>query len=159
MENKPRAEEGLNYSDRYILALKSYLELILNYGLIFYALNTNFAQNLFAAGESLFKPKFSSVFEAVYFSANTITVVGYGDIFPIHFLSQLFSIFQILTGLFLLIITLTIYVTLNFTNQQDLKPQQKNNQPLRKTAPTALHILTIILIIVVGVLKISKWLR
>ncbi|MCK8826445.1 potassium channel family protein [Natroniella acetigena] len=159
MKNKPQIKEGLSYFDRYNLALKAYLELILNYGLIFYALNTSYAQSLVAAGQNLFKPTFSNIFEAVYFSANTITIVGYGDIFPNHFLSQLFSIFQVLTGVFILIITFTVYVTLNFTSEQDLNQQKEKNQEIRQTTHTILQVLIIILVIIIGIIKINTWLK
>ncbi|MCK8825848.1 potassium channel family protein [Fuchsiella alkaliacetigena] len=158
MKNKPH-EKNLKYSDRYIIALKSYLELILNYGIIFYALSTNYAQYLFASPQGLFNKSFNNIFEATYYSVSTITILGYGDISPTHFLTQLFSIFQVLTGVFLLIVTFTIYVTLNFTNHKVLKPKKRKSKIKKSTLLIGTQILLIFVLIILGTININQWLN
>ena len=54
----------------------------------------------------------SSFITFLYYSFVTLATVGYGDIYPIHFISKSYSILEILTGIILLIVglsTLSIY--------------------------------------------------
>ncbi|MFW5976443.1 MAG: ion channel [Bacillota bacterium] len=160
MINKPVIKQGLTYTDRYILALKTYLELILDYGIIYYAFNTNYAHHLLHTGQNLFIKNFDSIFEAVYLSVNTITILGFGDIYPTHPLTQLISVFEVLTGVFILIVTFTIYVTLNFTDDNNLKSKKnKNSDPEKNYLIFKIQIIIILVIIIAKIINISIWLK
>ncbi len=53
------------------------------------------------------------IFETVYFSGVTITTLGYGDISPSHIVPQLLTVFEVICGFSLLIVSFTIYTGLN----------------------------------------------
>ncbi|MFW6268711.1 MAG: ion channel [Bacillota bacterium] len=159
MKKKPLVNKGLTYSDRYIIALKIFIELIIDYGIIYYAFSTNFAQYLFKTNQNLYITRFDSIFEAVYLSVSTITILGFGDIYPTHFITQFFSIFEVLTGVFILIVTFTIYVNLNFTENKKLNKIQNQTEEAGFTNTSKIQILIIILIIIFAVINIYRWIQ
>src|SRR5207253_1938212 len=103
LENK-RLTSGLNNPDRLRLLGISYGEAIIDFGLIHYCL-------MFLFGQMLYKPVFANVFEAIYFSAITITTVGYGDITPQCFLSRLASVSEVLAGFVLIVLAVGVYLS------------------------------------------------
>lgn len=88
----------LTFSERIRLALNSYLELIINFGIIFYLLPCWW-----------FNEQLESMFDALYFSGVTITTLGYGDFSPSHFIPQFLVIYEVLCGFSLLIVSFAIY--------------------------------------------------
>ena len=130
MRKNTAITSGLNYPERFVNALKSYLEIINNYALVFFILNNN-SFKIISTNENIFFNKtLENILEAIYFSANNVTILGYGEIYPTHPISQLFITFHVITGVFLLIVTFTIYVTLNFSSSYGTK---ENIEKTKKT--------------------------
>ena len=98
---KKALSSQLTPKDRIKLALKSYLELILIFAIGFWLMPCSWWQEA---------P--DSILESVYFSGVTITTLGYGDIHPIHIIPQLLTVFEVLCGFSLLIVSFTIYTSL-----------------------------------------------
>lgn len=99
--NGKAAASNLKFGDRLHLALNSYLELMIGFGLLYYLLP-----------DSYFSHPFASIIESIYFSAVTMTTVGYGDFSPHHWMAQLLVILQIFCGLTLALVCFTVYTTL-----------------------------------------------
>lgn len=89
----------LQVADRIILAGRSYLETIINFGLIHYLVFS-----------SDFSRSFRDILEAVYFSGVTITTLGYGDLTPCGALPQMLSIYEVLIGYVLVVVALGAYL-------------------------------------------------
>ncbi|MFW6307975.1 MAG: ion channel [Campylobacterales bacterium] len=114
---------GLLYYERVGLAMRSYMEIILNYGLIYYCLNYIIARG---AEIYLFSPKsFNGLVDSLYFSAITVTTVGYGDIVidagdgSIWLkLLKLIPAFEVINGSILIVVSFTIYVSLSIANKE-----------------------------------------
>lgn len=92
---------GLGYFERVGLAMRSYLELVLAYAVIYYGLSAFYAQ----FSESL------SVESALYFSGVTIATIGYGDIHPTHWVARLFTVYEVFNGISLIVVSFTVYVS------------------------------------------------
>lgn len=88
--------------DRIRLALQSYIELIVNFALLYALLP---ATDIFWTGGNA--PE--EITKALYFSGVTITTLGYGDISPNHWYPQLLVIYEVICGLILLVVCFTIY--------------------------------------------------
>jgi voltage-gated potassium channel len=101
----------LKYYERIPLAMKSYLELILDYGMLFYV--SQYKWETFKGPISLW--------QATYFSAATITTTGFGDIHPEHFVSQLLAVYEVLNGFTLIVISFTIYVSRSIAEREHEK--------------------------------------
>ena len=95
----------LKFGDRLYLSLKSYLELIINFGTIYFLVPAYFFK-----GDSGYD--FKSILESIYFSGVTITTLGYGDISPANFVLQLVTVFQVLVGFSLIVVAFAIYSNL-----------------------------------------------
>lgn len=100
----------LKFGDRLHLALNSYLELMLGFGLLYYLLPDDF-----------FVDSFGNIIEAIYFSAVTMTTVGYGDFHPHHWISEILVVLQIFCSLTLALVCFTVYTTLALAS----KPENK----------------------------------
>jgi len=98
VNNKER-KSTLAYGDRIHLALKSYVELLINFAVIYYLLPKEY-----------FDGQIKTIFDAIYFSGVTITTLGYGDISPKHVFPQLLSVYEVLCGFSLVIVSFTVYV-------------------------------------------------
>jgi hypothetical protein len=89
----------LDAYDRIVLILLSYVEIIIDFSLIYYL--------------SLSK-KFTSIVttmaDALYLSAATITTLG-GDLSPAQPLSKFFVIYEVLTGLILILVAFGAYMS------------------------------------------------
>tara|TARA_Y100000758_G_C15926967_1_gene377272 strand:- start:16 stop:720 length:705 start_codon:yes stop_codon:yes gene_type:complete len=93
----------LKYGERLKLALTSYIELIINFGTLYFLMPVCFFKDSY---------KFNSVLEAIYFSGVTITTVGYGDISPSIWFLQFLTVFEVLSGFSLIVVCFTIYSSL-----------------------------------------------
>ena len=95
---------NLSISDRIILSLKSYLELIINFAIVYFLLPMEFWKD----------SKFPNDIESnIYFSGVTITTLGYGDISPRHWFPQFLTVYEVFCGFILLIVCFTIYTNMN----------------------------------------------
>lgn len=91
----------LGFGDRLSLALKSYLELMFGFGALYYLLPA-----------SWFKGGLDNIVAAIYFSAVTMTTVGYGDITADYWLTQALVVLQIFCSLILALVCFTVYTIL-----------------------------------------------
>jgi voltage-gated potassium channel Kch len=90
----------LKFYERLQMALKSYIGLITYFAIFYY----------FIRLDSSFEPKFNNFFESMYFSVITITTLGYGDFLPKHWLMKVFSMYEVLTGLLMVVVVIGAYV-------------------------------------------------
>jgi len=81
------------------LAMRSYMEVVLNFATLYFLLPS-----------AWFSKEFRTVVDAIYFSGVTITTVGYGDITPCQPPSQLLTLYEILVGIILVVITFGVYI-------------------------------------------------
>lgn len=92
---------GLKYGDRLGLAFKSYIELMIGFGVLYYVMPAFH-----------FTKPFTTVFEAIYFSGVTMATVGYGDFSPSFWFTQLLVLLQIFCSLTLALVSFTVYTSL-----------------------------------------------
>jgi voltage-gated potassium channel len=116
----------ISFRDRIKLAFYSYLELIINYALMFWIIDYSFG---------VFNREHLNLLEHLYFSCVTISTLGYGDIYAIHFIPQLLSVYEVFNGMLLVIVCFTIYVSLNFNQElccgiEDYKNNYRPDYPL-----------------------------
>ena len=103
---------NLSSTQRIWLALRSYVEVVFNVGLIHCGLACLRPRLLLSQTDDFYRgSKISTVGDAIYFSAITITTVGYGDITPVHWSARSFVIYEISIGLILLYISVVVYVS------------------------------------------------
>jgi len=98
---------NLTPKDRIKLSLKSYIELILIFGIGYWLMPCSWWDSA---------P--STVIESLYFSGVTITTLGYGDISPGHPIPQLLTVFEVLCGFSLLVVSFAIYTGLEYDETQ-----------------------------------------
>ncbi len=79
---------GLKYYERVGLAMRSYVELILAYALIYRAVSETVGG---------FSPPLDML-SSIYFSGVTIATIGYGDIHPTHWLPRVLTIYEVFNG-------------------------------------------------------------
>lgn len=113
LDPNKREANGLAYYERVQMALRSYLELIINYAILFYVLD-GYSRQYYPA-IALFNQPFENLFSALYFSVITIVAVGYGDIYPIQTLSRVLVCYEVITGILLLVVSFTIYVSISLS--------------------------------------------
>jgi voltage-gated potassium channel len=97
--DKKETKTSLKPSQRIRLAIRSYGSLTLNFGFIHFLLPY-----------SMYEPRFDNIVDALYFSGVTIATLGYGDIKPTHFLSKLFCVYEVFSGILLVVIAIAVYV-------------------------------------------------
>lgn len=97
------SKTGLSPKERIRLSLRSYLELVINFAIIYFLLPDCF-------WKSNRGPK--NIIESIYFSGVTITTLGYGDISPEKWLSQILTVYEVFCGFILLVVCFTIYTGL-----------------------------------------------
>ncbi|MDD9180749.1 MULTISPECIES: potassium channel family protein [Aliivibrio] len=110
--NGEHSNSDLKYGERLKLALTSYIELIINFGTLYFLMPLCFYKD---------SHQFSSIFEAIYFSGITITTVGYGDISPSYWLLQFLTVFEVLAGFSLIVVCFTIYSSLALSQPEICK--------------------------------------
>jgi voltage-gated potassium channel len=96
---------ALTYRQRLRMAFFSYGEVIVDFAIIYFLLPARFFT--FPKDQS----GFSSVLEAVYFSGVTIATIGYGDISPNHWITQLLVLYEVFCGLALLLVAFAVYTS------------------------------------------------
>lgn len=106
LNTKRRDKNGLEYFERIQLALRSYIELVLHYALLYYIMDT------YIIKVPLFNQVMNHLWDAIYFSVITIVSIGYGDIYPVHPLSKGLVMYEVINGMLLLAVSFTVYVNL-----------------------------------------------
>lgn len=89
---------NLLFSERIRLALNSYLELLSNFAIIYYMIPREW-----------FSKPLDGVWDALYYSGVTITTLGYGDIYPDHWIPKGLVVYEVFCGFILLIVSFAIY--------------------------------------------------
>jgi voltage-gated potassium channel len=102
------SNSDLTISDRLKLSFKSYIELIINFSILFSLFPINY-------WKACHMP--NSILENLYFSGVTITTLGYGDYSPIHWFPQLLTVYEVFCGFILIIVCFTIYTNIPNTNE------------------------------------------
>jgi len=127
------AKSNLTYRKRIELSFLSYLELILNYSILYYVMPLSWF------GEES-SGHFSNIIDALYFSGVTITTLGYGDFSPVNALPKLLVLEQVLVGFTLIIVSFAIYagkgLSLKKPNKK-IKFASKNTLPGTRKKPRA----------------------
>jgi voltage-gated potassium channel len=95
---------ALTTGQRIKMAMRSYVGLFINFGALFY-----FLSKLFSA--AFFAPPFDNFVDALYFSGVTITTLGYGDIKPDHIVTKMLVLYELFSGLLLLVVALSVYLS------------------------------------------------
>ncbi|WP_405127937.1 potassium channel family protein [Pseudoalteromonas sp. PB2-1] len=96
--NGEPSKSTLKFGERIQLAMRSYIELILNFASIYILLPP-----------SNFDGAITDYFDALYFSGVTITTLGYGDISPKCVFPQLLSVYEVLCGFMLIVVSFAVY--------------------------------------------------
>lgn len=102
MDKDKEANSKLTPQDRIQLSLKSYLELVINFSILYLLLPST--DTIWKNGSF---PE--SIADALYFSGVTITTLGYGDISPAHWWPQFLTVYEVFCGFILLIVCFAIY--------------------------------------------------
>lgn len=97
---KRRPEIPLNTYDRIVLVLHSYVEITINFAIIYYL----------GFRDCGFTHPIQSAVQSLYFSAITITTLGYGDLAPSQQASQILVVYEVINGLMLTLIALAVYL-------------------------------------------------
>ena len=95
LDEKDNPNSTLTYKDKLKLSLKSYLELIINFSLLYALLPST--KEFWSNGKAP-----TEISCALYFSGVTITTLGYGDISPQHWYPQFLTIYEVFCGFILL---------------------------------------------------------
>jgi voltage-gated potassium channel len=111
-----RQTHGLHYYQRVQLALRSYTELIINYGILYYLSDTYYT--FYHLSTPIFNKAIESFFKSLYFSLITIVAIGYGEYYPVHDLGRFLVMYEVLTGTLLIVVSFTVYVNLNFKDEK-----------------------------------------
>lgn len=91
---------NLTLPERTLMAMRSFFGLAFNFALLYYYLPL----------ERAFEEPLSGFFEAFYFSAMTLTTVGYGDIIPKAPLVRLFVIYEVFAGILIIAVAIATYI-------------------------------------------------
>jgi voltage-gated potassium channel len=103
----PKEKSGLTEIDRLFQAARSYIEVTINFGIVYFMLPANCFR---FANDSI--KSFATIGEAVYFSGATITTTGYGDITPRHGFSQFLCLYELAVGLVLIVGAVASYISI-----------------------------------------------
>jgi hypothetical protein len=87
--------------ERLRMLIESYLEVILYFSIMYTLLPETW----------FLDSKLSNACDALYFSAITITTVGYGDIVPLHAVARLLAVQEALVGLSLIVLVIGAYLS------------------------------------------------
>ena len=91
---------NLSSADRVGMALRSYAGLAVNFALLYYFLPVS----------EKFNDDLGHYGDALYFSFVTITTLGYGDVSPVHALTQALSVYEVLAGVLVLVVAVATYI-------------------------------------------------
>lgn len=113
---RKRKKNGLEYYERIALAFRSFLELVIQYAMLYFLFDTYF--NKYGLQYGLFNKSLQDPLTALYYSLITIVSIGYGDYYPIHPLGKLIVMHEIINGLLLLAVSFTVYVGLDLDEKE-----------------------------------------
>ncbi len=94
--SKPRTPLGA--AQRIKLAMRSYLSLTIDFAVI-----------AFVLPQTYYYHPLKTFVDALYFSGITIATLGYGDITPINPISKFFSVYEVFSGVLLVVVALGVY--------------------------------------------------
>ena len=114
---------GITPIQRLRFLVSSYFEVAAQFGIMFFCFPSGF-----------FKQDFHSIVEALYFSAITISTVGYGDITPTRPPSQLACMYELAVGFILLVFALGSYLTTSLSSQVENTSLLGNRNPPDRSA-------------------------
>jgi voltage-gated potassium channel len=87
---------------RIVLALRSYIELIFNFSILYLLFPITYWKDLC-------KPL--NIMDTLYFSGVTVTTLGYGDITPTHWFPKFLSVYEVFCGFTLLVVCFAVYLS------------------------------------------------
>lgn len=96
--------------ERIWLLVRAYLELVLQFAIIYYAME------VFSVGNA-FAPPLQSVWDSVYFSGVTITTTGFGDLVPISTAPRLAALAEAVSGVFFIALSLATYLAIALSSR------------------------------------------
>ena len=96
------ATSDLTKEDRIKLALWSYYSLLIDFGLLYWLWQHEFTP-VSKSGP------FKSVMDSIYYSAVTITTLGYGDVSPVSPWGRVMVIYELVCGIALFILSIALY--------------------------------------------------
>ncbi|MDA3732418.1 potassium channel family protein [Niameybacter massiliensis] len=111
-----RQKNGLEYHERVSMAFRSFIELTIQYAILYFLLDTHYLEYRLTSG--LFNQPLKSPFTALYLSLITIASVGYGDYVPVHPLARGLIMYEIITGFLLIAVCFTVYVSLDLDEKE-----------------------------------------
>jgi len=97
---------GLTPSDRIKLLLRSYVEVAINFSIIYFFLSPCMYRFTLDSQKNIESP-----IQALYFSVITITTLGYGDIVPASDPARILAGYEVIAGLLLIVLAFAIYVS------------------------------------------------
>jgi len=100
-----RASSTLHWSERVMLAMRSYAELILDFGIVYSLLPRC------AWVENLTTTPPDRITDMIWYSANVITTSGGGGFLPESPWAKMLSAAEVLCGVILLVVSFTVYVS------------------------------------------------
>jgi len=94
---------ALTTGQRIKMAMRTYVGLFINFGVIYYLLPKLFSVKAF-------DPPLGNFVDALYFSGITIATVGYGDIKPDSAAIKMLVLYELFSGLLLVVVALSVYL-------------------------------------------------
>ena len=114
-----KTSSSLKYHERIPLAMRSYLELILLFGLVFLGAHLWF-DGVSCGTDNV--PCEMSIWDSIYFSGVTITTLGYGEITPNDYFSKFLVVYEVLNGFTLIVVSFAVYVSKSISNNEAKEP-------------------------------------
>ena len=106
-----RGRTELTPLQRLRLLMKSYAEVTINFGIAFFILSNG-----------MFNEEIKNIVQGIYFSAVTITTVGYGDLHPVRSISEILCVYELVVGFTLIVFTFGIYIVRASSNKSLEEP-------------------------------------
>lgn len=126
---KREKEKSLSLKQRVDNALLSFFEIIINFAIMYRLLpQSAWIQKPMTIVDGVLKkapPIMNGTLDALYYSVTTITTLGYGDITPHTWIAKLLSMYEVLSGIVLLVFALAVYMTYA-GSLKDKKQSDKN---------------------------------
>ena len=102
---EPEPTSSLGWGERVVLAMRSYVELILDFALVYALLPAS------AWVQTETPPPPSRITDMVWYSANVVTTSGGGGYYPASLPLKLLTVGEVLCGVILLVVSFTIYTS------------------------------------------------